>query len=216
MSSIFASKLYITSSRKDKISSAFNNPANAGLTRQLAEYLDEEYQTKENLGIVDHEEQEDTSVENESIRQPDGDIDSHPSSSPAPSPAPSHPSGSLTHEVAEYFDDDSGNTSEPDLNDVPTESAPDGDVQESVSIEGVEEADPVSVDDIKSVLNDSEDASGVSRVSRSKDEIWIYYNDRTNLNNVMESVINEVGKLDPLLVFNRLARTENAIVFAYE
>ena len=49
---------------------------------------------------------------------------------------------------------------------------------------------------------------------KKKHELWIYYNDNTNLNNVMQSVIDVVNALAlKLLSFSRLARSDNAMVF---
>ena len=50
MKAIYASKLYKTSTRKNKIHAAIQNPVNAELVSQLAKYLDEEYQSPEYLG----------------------------------------------------------------------------------------------------------------------------------------------------------------------
>ena len=74
--------------------------------------------------------------------------------------------------------------------------------------------DFVDPDAIKGTLNIREDTKGVSRIFIKDDELWIYYQDKINLNSVMEpviSVLNGTGFTN--LEFNRLARTENAIVF---
>lgn len=74
--------------------------------------------------------------------------------------------------------------------------------------------DFVDPDAIKGTLNVREDTKGVSRIFIKDDELWIYYQDKINLNSVMEPVIavlNGTGFTN--LEFNRLARTENAIVF---
>jgi len=74
--------------------------------------------------------------------------------------------------------------------------------------------DFVDTDAIKGTLNVREDTKGVSRIFIKDDELWIYYQDKINLNSVMEpviSVLNGTGFTN--LEFNRLARTENAIVF---
>ena len=72
----------------------------------------------------------------------------------------------------------------------------------------------VDPDAIKGTLNVRDDTKGVSRIFIKDDELWIYYQDKINLNSVMEPVIavlNGTGFTN--LEFNRLARTENAIVF---
>ena len=50
MKSIYGSKLFIASKRKEQIKAALLSTANEGLVQQLAEDLDEQYQIPENLG----------------------------------------------------------------------------------------------------------------------------------------------------------------------
>lgn len=76
--------------------------------------------------------------------------------------------------------------------------------------------DYVDVEAIRGTLNVREDTCGVSRIfiKEKENELWIYYQDKINLNSVMEpviSVLNSTGFTN--LEFNRLARTDNAIVF---
>lgn len=73
----------------------------------------------------------------------------------------------------------------------------------------------LEVKDIKGLLNSNSDTSGVSRVSVKDDkELWIHYNDNVNLNDVMVNVIELVNQSGySYLEFNRLARSENAVVF---
>ena len=67
---------------------------------------------------------------------------------------------------------------------------------------------------IKGTLNVRDDTKGVSRIFVKDKELWIYYQDKINLNSVMEPVIEVLnGTGFTNLEFNRLARTENAIVF---
>lgn len=54
MKSIFSCKLYKCSPRQAKIQCALSNPVNAELVAQLAEYLDEEYQTSQYIGDAAH------------------------------------------------------------------------------------------------------------------------------------------------------------------
>lgn len=68
--------------------------------------------------------------------------------------------------------------------------------------------------EIKGTLNAREITQGVMRVSIKNDEMWVYYNDDINLNNVMSPVIELLNAANyHYLIFNRLARTDNAIVF---
>lgn len=72
----------------------------------------------------------------------------------------------------------------------------------------------LSLDTIQGQLNATEDTAGVVRIKQSNNELWIYFNDKKNLNNVMEAVIDHLNAAGFYqLEFNRLARTDNAIVF---
>lgn len=90
------------------------------------------------------------------------------------------------------------------------ESDLDVDSEDGLASEDTLEVDPKSIQDS---LDSSNDTSGVSRVVLKDNELWIHYNDKINLNNVMESVIYSMSEMYPDMEFNRLARTENAIVF---
>lgn len=107
------------------------------------------------------------------------------------------------------------------------EDSTESNVEESVTVESATvlyqqpvqaghccHGDFIDPDAIKGTLNVREDTKGVSRIFIKDDELWIYYQDKINLNSVMEPVIvvlNGTGFTN--LEFNRLARTENAIVF---
>lgn len=73
----------------------------------------------------------------------------------------------------------------------------------------------LEVQDIKGILNALDSTCGVSRVhSKDNGEVWIYYNDTVNLNDVMVPVIEELNRPGyTYLNFNRLARSENSLVF---
>lgn len=73
----------------------------------------------------------------------------------------------------------------------------------------------LEIQDIKGYLNSRADTCGVSRIKeKENNELWIYYEDNINLNDVMSSVI-ETLELPgySYLEFNRLARSDNAMVF---
>lgn len=71
-----------------------------------------------------------------------------------------------------------------------------------------------NVESIKTMLNATPDTAGVERLLIKDSEMWIYYNDYINLNNVMSPVIEFFNRGSfTYLEFNRLARSTNAIVF---
>lgn len=70
------------------------------------------------------------------------------------------------------------------------------------------------VESIKGTLNSQQLTCGVTRVAVKDDEVWCYYNDSVNLNEVMVEAIDLISKAGySYLEFNRLARSDNAIVF---
>lgn len=115
----------------------------------------------------------------------------------------------------------------PEKSDSNDEASTESKVEESVTVESATvlyqqpveaghccHGEFVDPDAIKGTLNVRDDTKGVSRIFIKDDELWIYYQDKINLNSVMEPVIavlNSTGFTN--LEFNRLARTENAIVF---
>ena len=229
---IYASKLYLTSSRKDRIHAAINNPVNAPLVQQLAEYLDP--QAQDELKRAKATLTKDIPETSEAAGAP-ASAD-HESSFAPPmggGGAPSHSSFS-GDPMADFGDDELADIELPedeDAGEVPvedleiTEDVPE-EVVESVTQEGkpITSATVIawnSLDDvasecetIKGTLNAREDTKGVIRLEVKDSELWIYFNDDSNLNDKMIEVIfvlNSTGYT--YLKFNRLARSNNAIVF---
>lgn len=219
LNAICASKLYRASTRKDKILAAFQDPINTELVGQLAKALDEEYQTPEYL--VKESDHEEPGVQ-EVGTAPSEPADSEPDNVPAPAPHHSSPSGPPPSSDGPSDESDI-DTSEPSGGDEPTSAEPDL-IEESTSANGK----PVTAsrarnmfrdmkqvsDQVKGMLNMNQTTSGVSRILCKENELWIYYNDDVNLNNVMAEVIELLNISGyPYLEFNRLARSDNAIVF---
>ena len=64
------------------------------------------------------------------------------------------------------------------------------------------------------MLNLDGDTQGVALVKYNESELWVYYQDDINLNNIMYNVIEKINSSGySYLTFNRLARSDNAIVF---
>lgn len=116
----------------------------------------------------------------------------------------------------------------PEVN--PSESDTDSNIEESTEVldKKIEAASGTSlprtdvtdnmdleVKDIKGILNAQDTTTGVSRVSVKNDtEVWVHYNDNVNLNDVMIPAIELINQSGyTYMEFNRLARSENAIVF---
>lgn len=224
LKAILASKLYKTSNRKRAIHSAYNSPVNKELVQQLEQYIsDEDYEKlhpKENVA--------DTASD---VSDESSQTTVKPSESSGGGSAPSEGSfSSLGDDVPGMVVDDSGDSSnanfgsDPDeggnVSDVSTDSPEDVDIDNNVE-ESTKIFSFTTLDDaieysqiIKNQLNSVDATSGVSRVCVKDCELWVYYNDNVNLNNVMTAVIDSLNAQGyNYLDFSRLARSDNAVVF---
>jgi hypothetical protein len=203
--------MFLASKNKDKITTAINDPLNGELVQQLRSYLDEdfldeavEYRKAQQSSNPSEEETEPSGAEEQSdTGSGESEIDR---GSSRPSSAPSH---SMTKDF-----DNLSDAGVPDETDPMVEET-----SEETETEEVEESKKVNkssiTPDLMSILNSSDKTRGVRRVNSSVDsELWIYYNDDVNLNNVMEPVISSVYTCCPNVQFSRLARTYNAVVFS--
>lgn len=217
---IYASKLYRASKRKDIIAAALKDQKNAGLVTQLASYLDEPYQ-----------ELAKPKVEAPEMSDADAYVEDDLGSGGTPKEGGSAPKShghagggghySMPSSLDPGLDEDfnvEDNLVTVDDDEIPevadtAESAPEEPVEESENVYGCTDVTD-RVDVIKGTLNGQAETAGVSRIHVKDNEMWIYYKDEVNLNNIMTNVIeymNAAGYTD--LEFNRLARSDNAIVF---
>lgn len=228
MQSIYASKFYKSSTRKNEIRAAIENPINVELVQQLSEYLDEEYTQKRNQDLREESEEVINSPDTDESRESDGDdvnVNVHTSAPNAPHVADHHLSDMLRSE--EGGEPPIGEMSESVPQDDEQTTSEDTTVNESTDISGssitasgcIQKNPVVSIaeqtDSIMGLLNSVDATSGVRLVSvKNETELWVYYKDAINLNNVMEPTIAYLNSADyGYLNFNRLARTDNAIVF---
>lgn len=204
---IYASKIFQSSTRKNRILSAFNTSAMSPvLTIQSPASVEPKY--KKNTIREEALPQGDDNADdaNESIR-PSSSSGSHGgggSFSSAPSDLPSLDDLAGMDDVPEEaLSDDSSSDSE---------SEPAADIQEPV-----EEATGIDIElnlnELKDKLNSNDNTSGVARIKTKNNELWIYYTDEINLNSIMVDAIESVQSFDSDAEFNRLARSENAMVF---
>jgi hypothetical protein len=217
---IFASKVYKTSRRKQAIQSALMLPNNEGLVQQLADALDEEYRP------LAQDPNDPTTQKADEAKDPldpglddDFDVESnlvHVSDNPGGSgplgPKPSADDIDVDGPDGDGPDmEDKPDGDEPDVEEGVDDSAPEEPVEESTKINACCDLD-VSL--IKGTLNANADTAGVARIVTKEKELWIYYNDDINMNDVMIDVVdylNASGQTN--LEFNRLARSDNAMVF---
>jgi hypothetical protein len=241
MKSIYASKLFKTSKRKDRIKAAVMAPSNLGLVQQLAEDLDDEYkeelleeqskdktsdsedQSKENNEFDNFIVDEDVDPENDLVTMNDIGRSSgvHKSSKPSsPKSHEDHDDDSEHKEEKSKSDNPKPDKPKTDTSDLipespanekpkPTESSTHVDQKENIKASFLSELNV-----LKDTLNSRQDTAGVTRIAQKEKELWIYYNDDVNLNDIMVDVIECIMKLDfNMIEFNRLARSDNAIVF---
>lgn len=241
MKAIYASKFYKASnkSRQDSIRAAINDPINRELVQQLREYIDDDElkriaeqnkSAEETEAKTEEEEPKSEEAKSEEESSEKGPVSR---SGGSKIPADHHLSNMLKKEEegsGEVPSDAPEQSSEPAPKEESTES-----VSESTNID--ESADAVTssdtadaklmninacedistqTDSIAGMLNAVAETAGVRRCAvKPEKELWIYYNDSINLNNIMEPVISLLNASDySYLDFNRLARTDNAIVFS--
>ena len=227
---IYSSKLYLTSSRKDRIHAAIQDPINVELVQQLEDYLDDE--AKAELKYAQNEIKMEKAADQAPISDDMGDTgsssDSMPSHSGGSSFSPSSFSGSP---IDDFGDDELADIDMPDdMGDSAPEPEPstpeEPEPVESVTQEGKPITSSTAIiwttmddvvsdcDTIKGTLNTREDTNGVTRLEVKEHELWIYFNDDTNLNDKMVEVISVLNSTGyTYLKFNRLARSNNAMVF---
>lgn len=225
MNAIFASKLFRSSNRQDKIRAALADPVNMKLVQQLRSYLDEPYQ---DMGLMDPQPEE-PETSNSEVYTEEGESEGQESSStsesnsPTPShiSAPSHistpssdpmdiPGLNVEHESSPE-EPPTNESSEPSNSEEST--PPEEPIVESTKVTSSTDVQD-TIEQLKGSINMRQETSGVNRILKKEDEIWIYYEDKVNLNNVMGPVIELVNALGyNNLEFNRLARSDNAIVF---
>lgn len=228
LEAILASKMYLSSNRKDRIIHAFNNPSNAQLIQQLDSYV-----TDKRFKVVDRS-SDDSTLDTSIASRPESESSDFENDDLSTESTSGGFSGTLPGQFSLDDDETSSGTLDIDDSDVDTTGEQDdgawstpvsdiepetSDVEESTSINATTSVLDSLIDKqeiIMSTLNSNSDSCGVCRVKLllDKNEFWIYYDDKINLNSVMNPVIdllNAVGYT--YLTFSRLARSDNAIVF---
>lgn len=223
---IYSSKVYVTSTRKDKIHAAVQDPFNQELVQQLSEYLDDEGTVELEQAIAEQKpndaETQDTSSDADISTGGSSDFGGGSSSS----------SGASTHYTGNIMDDfgtddladvepivdegsESAEPAEPAESPVEETSAVSGKSVMATSIIWSTFDDVVNDSEtIKGTLNSREDTKGVNRLQVKDTELWIYFNDDENLNDKMVDVIELLNATGyTYLTFSRLARSNNAMVF---
>jgi hypothetical protein len=181
---IYSSKLYVTSTRKDRIHAAIQDPINAELVQQVADYLDEDSKV-----LLEQAEQYEVQQESEETKSEEN------TSTETFSPSSSAPSGGGHSSFSGNVIDDFGEPeftdeefSDGETTESPTPDTSDDEVIESVTQEGKPITatsviwttldDVVSdIDTIQGTRNSREDTKGAIRLQVVDNELWIYFND---------------------------------------
>lgn len=213
---ILASRLIRSSEQLEAVKSAIEDPINTELVKQLESYLDPEAKKLLN----DAEEAKSKAAEKavEDITGPDDAADAESDSGfggmgggrSIPDRFSGRPSAPMDMET-------------PDLpGDFESEETEETEVESSSTVYGkpvtaasdIQQSDVADkVTSLKGYLNANSSTAGADRIVIKDDELWIHFNDSINLNNTMIPVIEYMTNPYPWLAFNRLARSENAMVF---
>lgn len=217
---ILASKLYNNSQHKDKIISALENPINSELLQQSIDEVNlpepevPSDSSKENAGKENNKESEKTGKSNKGGKSGGMNI-KHITSEPKKmsfTPSDDDTSDSDTPDELPVADDsikiDDGTESAESATKLNGKA-----IKASSNIEYVELNSGV----IKDTLNSMADTAGVVSVmvkEADSDELWLYYDDEANLNDKIYAVVSLFNSSGyNMLRFNRLARSNNAMVF---
>lgn len=216
LEAIFASKLYRASSRQSELKAAINNPMNKELVTQLQSYLDPEYRKpKEKSNFVERSAESHQEAEGNFLdaKAGGGDLGSAPHSSSVPKDfsepaAVENPDVSSEESSDVPPDDESTNTEE--ASEEANSSTRIG--KSAVTADCCIDARGYAT--LVPALNARDDTKGATRYRIKDTELWVYYDDSVNLNTVMSPVIDYMNAASfDKAEFNRLARSDNAIVF---
>ena len=230
-----SSKLFKGSKYQSKILAAAKNPINQPLVKQVESYIDKSKVVERAHPFldkledaIDHAEPADSPSPSSQHR----DTSNHtaPHAAP-PHHTPNGPALDFEHESETSFDepDNADNVEVADI-DTDVEEAP-SEVEESTQVESTQvesnsilsntyvtvETVAQAVAEIPGMLNLRDETKGVIQAllkSSTGNELWIYYSQDVDINNVLESVtlaLRQSGYY--YLEFNRVVRDSNAFVF---
>ena len=220
MSTITDSKIFQSSTRKDKIIAAIQNPINSELVEQVRDYLDDEFL---DVGTPESKKGPKELKQDMNEKKPmggkahgrfgGGRIGMPPSFSGGGSMGDFGDTDIPEDNDIGEFDDDDTTVKDISEGDIPDDATKDVEGDMSGDVESATDIN-IPLEAIQGTLNSRQDCAGVSRVVEKDNELWIYYSDVVNLNNAMTDVIDHlISQGYSYLEFNRLARSNNAIVF---
>lgn len=210
--------MFKSSKHQEKVLAALGAFENTELVKQLEEYLDDEYKPMDDCKPSE-------------LDATSSDDAVNPGKPESSNPSPIRPvskKSNLSSKISD-LDNDLNPDSEDDSDTTPDTAVEDSSIDSSSTISqksvtaNTTLQNPLIVTqnlysslvgELKGTLNARSETSGVARIAIKSEELWIYYNDDVNLNSMMPNVIDVLNAANYYyLVFNRLARTDNAIVF---
>lgn len=198
MKQLYACKMYKSSTRKSKIQAALSNPVNQPLVTQLRSYLDDEYRKEEILEPdIEMKKEKGSPVKDEHIDESSKD------------------DKKVIHDNTKFSNPD-GDKEDIDVEDSDNDNDSSADDNNVNSSKKCAIRSSIDLDSLKGTMNAVSDTCGVQRVKIDEDkkELWVYYNDDINLNDIMTPLIELLESSSyNYLIFNRLARSGNAVVF---
>ena len=218
---ILASRMIRSSEQIEQIKAAIDDPVNAELVKQLDSYIGDEYkeilvearkQRSEKANAKRAEREADNapeSMDDTAADSPVGGIGLGRTGAPSRFSSRPMPDMDTPDLPGDFADTESETESEPEVDSATAVSGKA--IKASFDLNSPKFAETAI--EIKGYLNANSSTAGASRIGVKDNELWIYFEDSINLNNVMSAVIEYMSNPYPYLAFNRLARSDNAIVF---
>lgn len=235
MVSLTSCKMFMATRNKTKVLCAVKDPINSPLIQQLKSYVNFPDDSADSVKFPSESEKPDSvkhDIDNNGTQSPDihksdkgSDISDKSSNSDTHTEDINVPSSDKSEQLPEDSENSEDNLESDNSTSNDEETAEnDSSVDSSTSVYGqtalysnntCNQIDLSTIPtEIKGLLNLRSDTSGVQRVAIKDQELWVYYSDNVNLNNNMVQVIEVIQAANYYyLQFNRLARSDNAIVF---
>ena len=209
---IYSSKLFKSNPRQSKIKATIESPVNMELVRQLESYITDP--------LFDDNHDTDSKYDNSNLNTDNSNKHlNDDTDNSAKSDKHVLRKNTLHTDISDSHDEISDDHQSDEISDEfesdedKFESTDDDfETREDEAINSNSQLNMLDTDNIKNVLNAEDTTCGVYRITIRNNELWIYYDDKINLNNVMGNVITRLDEYKSLF-FNRLARSDNAIVF---
>lgn len=237
MSSIIRNcKMYQWSTNKSKIDCAIADPINKELIQQLDQYVtDDTIKTTQpsssdkrssshilHVGkIKDRSDEDNSSKLSKPVR-----YHKDKSTMPATNKIKSFKSNKADTESQVADTDDTSTSLQPEPDVLDKSASPQSDVPDTSNTESdnpstdIETADQLHSDycdinpeDVKQYVLNLDSECKCNRVGITDKELWLYLDDSINLNTIMYKIIDGITRKYNQTTFNRLARSDNAIVF---